>query len=577
MDEQYVAGLYGPLIIASANSSALTSPALYQQDWVWQVQDFYNEDPLTVLLPWFLSPLSGGQEPQPDVPMVNGAFSGTSHLYVSGGDWALIRLINSGSLCMYTFSIDGATLEVIELDGTEVQPYPLSSVMLNVAQRAVVRVSFRDLLSRYPSLSAVYYRITMISDADLTADPFVPPYEPDFVEFTNWTGVIHIDSPSSTALPPYASWSDTMPQPPASTGMQMETNLLDARPVSYSGVVGAAVAVGQVPAATHELVLEVVFANRADGVNVAYVNNVSYDNMVMTATSAEPTTMSQSMMPMLYAAYLNDSLSASSSPSSPPALSSPTSGSSSGVIIGDGHGNYVVPYGAVVDVTILNTDTGEHPFHLHGNAFWVLSTSDYLGAEFAYAGAWLMRDTVSVPALGWVRIRFQANNPGVWMLHCHIDWHMAAGLAVVLQVALQRLTPSFMPLSPNSLAQCDTAIQQQIVAGQQAYAEAMASVSTTPSSSSGLSSGSKVAVGVAVGLGLPLLLLLLAVAYRCASRRALVSSKAPHRKMRDGDAESVSHVAPTKLAVGSKDSHLGRATEASSIELGQVSSQELPM
>jgi iron transport multicopper oxidase len=30
-----------------------------------------------------------------------------------------------------------------------------------------------------------------------------------------------------------------------------------------------------------------------------------------------------------------------------------------------------------------------------------------------------------------VTIRFETDNPGPWFLHCHIDWHLAAGLAVV--------------------------------------------------------------------------------------------------------------------------------------------------
>jgi hypothetical protein len=33
------------------------------------------------------------------------------------------------------------------------------------------------------------------------------------------------------------------------------------------------------------------------------------------------------------------------------------------------------------------------------------------------------RDTVTVPAQGWTVIRFRADNPGVWMFHCHIEWH----------------------------------------------------------------------------------------------------------------------------------------------------------
>ena len=62
--------------------------------------------------------------------------------------------------------------------------------------------------------------------------------------------------------------------------------------------------------------------------------------------------------------------------------------------------------------------------HLHGHTFWVLSTSEYPETNTP-----ILRDTVSVPAQGWARIRFVADNPGVWFLHCHIDWHLEAGLA----------------------------------------------------------------------------------------------------------------------------------------------------
>ena len=44
------------------------------------------------------------------------------------------------------------------------------------------------------------------------------------------------------------------------------------------------------------------------------------------------------------------------------------------------------------------------------------------------------RDVVSTgtPAAGDnVTIRFETNNPGPWFLHCHIDFHLEAGFAVV--------------------------------------------------------------------------------------------------------------------------------------------------
>jgi len=39
------------------------------------------------------------------------------------------------------------------------------------------------------------------------------------------------------------------------------------------------------------------------------------------------------------------------------------------------------------------------------------------------------RDVVTVPANGYTVIRFLADNPGVWFFHCHIDFHLAAGMA----------------------------------------------------------------------------------------------------------------------------------------------------
>ena len=541
IDNQYIEGLYGPLVIRSANQSALTAPSRYQHDWVWQTADFYNQEVLPTLLPWFMSPASGGQEPQPDSLVVSGAFSSTSHLYAASTDTAIIRLINSGSLCMFMFAIDGVALTVVELDGTEVAPYTVSSVMLNVAQRAVVIVSFADLRSRYPSLRAVYYRVTMMPDADLTTDPFYPPYEANFTQFNNWIGTLHLDAPISTSPPAYTPTSANAPTLPANTADQLETNMLDARPLSY-GAVRSGVSVGSVPAATHSLSLEIVFQNDASGVNLGYINDVSYNMSSMTATTAMSSMMTDSMMPTLYAAY------------SSPASWSTATASASPVIVGDSMGNYNVPYGAVLDVTILNTDSGEHPFHLHGQPFWLIATSDYPAAEFQYEGAWLMRDTMSIPAMGWVKLRFIADNPGVWMLHCHIDWHMTAGLTIILNVGLERVNPGFVYLAPGAVSQCAASIQSALRSAQSTWA-------ASASSSSGLSHSNKIAVGVAVGVGVPVLLLAVlcvVLSWRAADRKRVGGqgdSKHDTHTLRksnqtDSDSTSVSHRTDDEVELG---------------------------
>lgn len=35
-----------------------------------------------------------------------------------------------------------------------------------------------------------------------------------------------------------------------------------------------------------------------------------------------------------------------------------------------------------------------------------------------------------LPSLGWVVLAFKTDNPGTWLLHCHIAWHVSGGLAV---------------------------------------------------------------------------------------------------------------------------------------------------
>lgn len=39
---------------------------------------------------------------------------------------------------------------------------------------------------------------------------------------------------------------------------------------------------------------------------------------------------------------------------------------------------------------------------------------------------------------GWLTIRFRANNPGVWLMHCHMEWHAHSGLmATFVEAPLQ--------------------------------------------------------------------------------------------------------------------------------------------
>ena len=103
-----------------------------------------------------------------------------------------------------------------------------------------------------------------------------------------------------------------------------------------------------------------------------------------------------------------------------------------------------------VDIIVNNLDDGGHPFHLHGHDFYVLATyRSYRGwgsfnpfttsPELSPGGAYeldrpLKKDTVFIPRRGYAVLRFLADNPGIWMFHCHILWHQASGMAMGFQV-----------------------------------------------------------------------------------------------------------------------------------------------
>jgi iron transport multicopper oxidase len=54
---------------------------------------------------------------------------------------------------------------------------------------------------------------------------------------------------------------------------------------------------------------------------------------------------------------------------------------------------------------------------------------------------------------GFVKIRFVTNNPGIWLLHCHMEWHMQQGLAVTLIENADALMKNGMKSIPNDIQQ----------------------------------------------------------------------------------------------------------------------------
>ncbi|CAE6488885.1 unnamed protein product [Rhizoctonia solani] len=111
-----------------------------------------------------------------------------------------------------------------------------------------------------------------------------------------------------------------------------------------------------------------------------------------------------------------------------------------------------------VDLIINNLDTAiDHPYHLHGMTFWIVAEgSGTLSLEDAESVSYnttnpIRRDTHIIPASTWAVLRFVADNPGVWFMHCHIDWHLAEGFAAVVVVQPDAVAQMSIPSANTAM------------------------------------------------------------------------------------------------------------------------------
>jgi FtsP/CotA-like multicopper oxidase with cupredoxin domain len=100
---------------------------------------------------------------------------------------------------------------------------------------------------------------------------------------------------------------------------------------------------------------------------------------------------------------------------------------------GDGHAGMepllTLQRGRSCILTLRNETAWWHPMHFHGHSFRLLARN---GSPVPHR-QW--GDTVLIPPKETVAVAFVADNPGDWMLHCHVTDHQMAGLMTVLRIA----------------------------------------------------------------------------------------------------------------------------------------------
>jgi hypothetical protein len=72
-----------------------------------------------------------------------------------------------------------------------------------------------------------------------------------------------------------------------------------------------------------------------------------------------------------------------------------------------------------------------HPIHLHGHDFFILAqgVNPWDGTTISHTNP-PRRDTAMLESSGYLLIAFETDNPGAWLMHCHIGWHTSEGFAL---------------------------------------------------------------------------------------------------------------------------------------------------
>jgi FtsP/CotA-like multicopper oxidase with cupredoxin domain/plastocyanin len=79
-------------------------------------------------------------------------------------------------------------------------------------------------------------------------------------------------------------------------------------------------------------------------------------------------------------------------------------------------------------IRLVNAGHLAHPFHTHGHSFAVVATD---GNPVPEAARWL-KDTIMISPGERHDLELVGDNPGVWMVHCHIEHHMANGMMTLI-------------------------------------------------------------------------------------------------------------------------------------------------
>ncbi|XP_010931307.1 laccase-3 [Elaeis guineensis] len=354
---------------------------------------------------------------------------GTTVIPVAAGETNLLRIINAALNTELFFTIAGHKMTVVGADASYTKPFTTSVLMLGPGQTTDVLVTMDQPVSRY-YMAARAYASAQGVPFDNTTTTAILDYDCGFSAGKSGQGIVQ---PKFPKLPAY---NDTATATAFSTGLRSPRKVDIPGPVDENLFFTVGLGLFKCPR-----------GKRCGGPNGtrfgASMNNISF---VLPANFS-----------ILQAHHLGvPGVFTTDFPAQPPVQFDYTAANVSRSLWQPVAATkvYKLKYGSVVQLVLQGTNifaAENHPIHIHGHDFYILAEGfgNFNAAKDAARFNLVdppMRNTVGVPVNGWAVIRFVADNPGVWLMHCHLDVHITWGLAMAFLVEngvgmLQSLEP----------------------------------------------------------------------------------------------------------------------------------------
>ncbi|VFQ71839.1 unnamed protein product [Cuscuta campestris] len=360
-------------------------------------------------------------------PVSNCPTQGGYKLSVEAGKSYLLRIINAALNEELFFKIAGHLLTVVEVDASYVKPFKTDTVMLAPGQTASVILTADKRSGQYMVAASTFMDAPIATD-NHTATATI-----------HYTGSLAAGPTTRTSTPPKNATAVANRFVDALRSINSEEFPANVpRTVDHSLLFTVGLGINLCPTCTP-----------ANGTRVvASINNVTF---VMPTTA------------LLQAHFYGiNGVFTADFPGNPPVAFNYTGAGPANRQTSKGTRVYRLGYNETVQLVLQ--DTGivvpeNHPVHLHGFNFFVVGKG--LGnfnpkrdpKKFNLVDP-VERNTIGVPAGGWVAIRFRADNPGVWFMHCHLEVHTTWGLKMAFLVDNGKGPDHSILPPPNDLPLC---------------------------------------------------------------------------------------------------------------------------